>query len=164
LSLKKKMTHKNLNSRCKAIAKSGKPCRAAATEGGLCFFHANPKKASELGRIGGRTNRHAAVENADPLPTLDNAMAVRDTVARLIADVYAGKIQPRIASGLAPLLSLQLRAIDTTDIERRLAQLEKAMAKEAESSDKKDAPPRGLGDHASPLRHKPSHDGYSLDK
>jgi hypothetical protein len=74
------MTHKNLNSRCKAIAKSGEPCRAAATEGGLCFFHANPDKASELGRIGGRGNRRAAGENADPLPTLDNALAVRDTV------------------------------------------------------------------------------------
>jgi hypothetical protein len=96
------MTRKNLDSRCKARAKSGKPCRAAATEGGLCFFHTNPNKASELGRIGGRSNRHAAGENVDPLPTLDNALAVRDTVARLIADVYAGRINPRIAAGLAP--------------------------------------------------------------
>src|SRR5208283_6129230 len=119
------MTRKNLDSRCKARAKSGKPCRAAATEGGLCFFHTNPNKASELGRIGGRSNRHAAGENVDPLPTLDNAMAVRDTVARLIADVYAGKIHPRIASGLAPLLNLQLRAIETTDLEQRIAKLEK---------------------------------------
>jgi hypothetical protein len=81
--------------RYKATAKSGRPCRAAATVGGLCFFHANPNKASELGRIGGRSNRHAAGENTDPLPTLDNALAVRDTVARLIADVYAGKIHPQ---------------------------------------------------------------------
>jgi hypothetical protein len=126
--LKKMMSQKNLNSRCNGRAKSGKPCRAAATPGGLCFFHANPKKASELGRIGGRTNRHAAAESADSLPTLDNAMAVRDTVARLIADVYAGKIHPRIASGLALLLNLQMRAIETTNLERRLAKLEKLSA------------------------------------
>ena len=145
------MTSKNPDSRCKALAKSGKPCRAAATQGGLCFFHANPDKASELGRIGGRGNRRAVGENVDPLPILDNATAVRDTVARLIADVYNGKIHPRIAAGLAPLLNIQLRAIDTTDTERRLAQLEKALAKEAESSDgKKDVPPRDLGDPASP--------------
>jgi len=62
---------------------------------GLCFFHANPNKASELGRIGGRSKRHAAGKNVDPLPTLDNALAVRDTVARLVADVYAGRIHPR---------------------------------------------------------------------
>jgi hypothetical protein len=85
-----------------ARAKSGKRCRAAATACGLCFFHANPNKASELGRIGGRNKRPAAEENADPLPTLDNAQAVRDTVARLIAEIYAGKIHPKIAGGLAP--------------------------------------------------------------
>jgi hypothetical protein len=136
------MTPKNLNSRCNARAKSGKPCRAAATPGGLCFFHANPKKASELGRIGGRSNRHAAGENVDPLPTLDTALAVRNTVARLIADVYAGRIHPRIAAGLAPLLNLQLRAIETTDVERRLTKLEKLSA-EAEDRPKTTASPSG---------------------
>ncbi|MGD0506349.1 MAG: hypothetical protein ABSA27_01025 [Terriglobales bacterium] len=122
------MNRKDLHSRCKALAKTGKPCRAAATAGGLCFFHANPNKASELGRIGGRSNRHAGGESADLLPTLDNAMAVRDTVARLIADVYAGRIHPRIATGLAPLLNLQLRAIETSDLERRIAKVEKLSA------------------------------------
>jgi len=103
------------------------PCRRH--RGGLCFFHANPDKASELGRIGGRSKRHSDGESADPLPTLDNALAVRDMLARLIADVYAGKIQPRIAAGLVPLMNLQLRAIETTDLERRLAKLEKLLAK-----------------------------------
>jgi len=50
---------------------------------------------------------------ADPLPVLNNAIAVRDTLARLIADVYAGNLQPRVAAGLAPLLNLQLRTIET---------------------------------------------------
>jgi len=40
------------------------------------------------------------------------------------------KINPRIAAGLAPLLNLQLRAIETTDVERRLARLEKLSAAE----------------------------------
>jgi hypothetical protein len=125
------MTHKNLDPRCKAVAKSGKRCRAAATAGGLCFFHANPDKASELGRMGGRSKRHYG-ENADPLPNLDNVLAVRDTVARLIADVYAGKIHPRIAASLAPLMNLQLRVMETTDLERRVAKLEKLLT-EAEN-------------------------------
>jgi hypothetical protein len=124
------MAAKSIDRRCKGRAKSGKPCQAAATDGGLCFFHANPDKASELGRIGGRSNRHAASANADPPPALDTAMAVRDTVARLIADVYAGRINPRTAAGLAPLLNLQMRAIETTDLEQRLAKLEK-LSKEA---------------------------------
>jgi len=115
---------KRSESRCKARTNAGKACRAAATEGGLCFFHANPKKASELGRIGGSRNRHVAGTSADPLPTLDNAIAVRDTVARLIVDIYSGKLQPRLAAGLAPLLNLQLRAIEIADLEGRLARLE----------------------------------------
>ena len=123
------MTPKNSNPRCKARAKSGKPCQAAATAGGLCFFHANPNKASELGRIGGRSKRHSVAESTDPLPRLETATAVRDAVAQLIVDVYAGKLNPRVAAGLAPLLNLQMRAIETTDLERRLAKLEKLLAK-----------------------------------
>jgi hypothetical protein len=55
-------------------------------------------------------------------------MAVRDAVAQLVADVYAGKMNPRVAAGLAPLLSLQLRVIETTDLEHRLEQVEKQLA------------------------------------
>jgi hypothetical protein len=64
---------------------------------------------------------------------LDNVIAVRDAVARLIADVYAGRINPRTAAGLATLMNLQLRAIETTDLERRLAAVEKMQA-ETEAS------------------------------
>ncbi len=122
------MTAKLKDVHCRARTKAGKPCRAAATAGGLCFFHANPNKASELGRIGGRSNRHAAAESSDPLPILDNAIAVRNAVARLIADVYARRLHPRIAAGLAPLMNLQLRAIETANIEQRLTKLEKRLA------------------------------------
>src|SRR5271169_5018859 len=136
------MTHKNLDSRCKARAKSGKPCRAAATAGGPCYFHANPNKASELGRKGGRSNRHPAVESALPLPKLHTAIAVRDAVAQLIDDVCGGKLHPRLAAGLAaPLLNLQLRAIETADLEQRIAKLEKMSA----DADEATPSPRDLG-------------------
>ena len=124
------MTEKNSNSRCQSLTKSGKPCRAAATSGGLCFFHANPNKASELGRIGGRSNRPLAGVNPEaPALALESATAVRDTVARLIADLYAGKLHPRVAAGLGPLLNLQLRAIEKTDVERRIADIEAQVQK-----------------------------------
>jgi hypothetical protein len=131
------MTPENSNPCCQALTKKGKPCRAAATDGGLCFFHANPKKAAELGRIGGRKHSRAPVET-DPLHTLDNAMAVRDTVARVIADVYSGKIHPKIAAGLAPLLHLQLRALDATDMEGRISRLERLVTKRQQTSTKRE--------------------------
>jgi hypothetical protein len=122
------MILKKFDLRCKAKTKSGKRCRAAATEGGLCFFHANPNKAAELGRIGGKSKRQFADETEDPLPTLNNPLAIQDTVSRLIGEIYEGKLNPKIASGLAPLLNLQLRAIETTDLERRIVKLEKKLA------------------------------------
>jgi Family of unknown function (DUF5763) len=66
------MARRQLNEptrRCQALTKAGKPCRAAATEGGLCFFHANPSKAVELGRIGGLKNRHPIIERRDGDPS-----------------------------------------------------------------------------------------------
>lgn len=119
------MTTKNSSSRCQAMTKSGKPCRAAAMAGGLCYFHANPNKASELGRIGGQKNRRVSVEPIDSIPALDTAIAVRNKTAELIEGISSGRVDPRIGSGLAPLLSLQLRAIETTNLERRIEELEK---------------------------------------
>jgi hypothetical protein len=132
------MTTKKLDSRCQGQTKSGGPCRAAATGGGLCYFHANPNKASELGRIGGQKKKsNPAAESTEPLPTVDNAIAVRDLVAQLIADVHSGKIHPKVAAGLAPLMNLQLRAIETSNLELQLAEVEKRLAKLEAGRDKK---------------------------
>jgi len=50
-------------------------------------------------------------------------------VAQLIVDVYGGKIQPRVAASLAPLMNLQLRAIETSNLELRVEKLEKLLSK-----------------------------------
>jgi hypothetical protein len=63
-----KMTAMNSGPRCRGQTKSGNRCRAAATSGGLCFFDANPNKAAELGRIGGRKKRRLPADVPDPLP------------------------------------------------------------------------------------------------
>ena len=60
---------------------------------------------------------------------INTAMAVRKTVGRLIADLYAGKLHPRIAAGLAPLMNLQLRAIKTAELEQRMVRIENLLAK-----------------------------------
>jgi hypothetical protein len=64
----KMMIPQNSSSRCKALTTQGKPCRAAATEGGLCFFHANPNKAVELGRIGGKQEEWYSPGRIEPPP------------------------------------------------------------------------------------------------
>lgn len=117
--------------RCQGRKKNGRPCRAFATSGGLCYLHANPKKAAELGRKGGRKNCHTpASTGVDPLPPLTTASNVRDSVACLIDDVRSGRVSQKTASVLTPMLNLLLKAIDISDIERRLEALEKEKEKE----------------------------------
>lgn len=72
--------------------------------------------------------RQSTGEPAEPMPALETAEALRNAVARLIAEIYTGKLHHRLASGLAPLLNLQLRAIETTNLEKRLAAVEKLVA------------------------------------
>lgn len=115
---------------CKGRNKRGERCRAAATAGGLCFFHANPNKASELGRIGGRKKRSGLASSLEPLPPLDTATAVRDFGAQLIADTMSGKLNPRVATAVVPLLNLQLRAIEAVnldDLQRQIAALKEQL-------------------------------------
>ena len=48
--------------------------------------------------------------------------------------MYMRSLHHRVAAGLAPLVNLQLRAVKTTDLERRLAKVEKLLAR-AEAED-----------------------------
>jgi hypothetical protein len=50
--------------RCKGTKKNGAACTAWAKEGGLCYFHANPDKTSELGKLGRRSKSPAATSGA----------------------------------------------------------------------------------------------------
>jgi hypothetical protein len=115
---------------CNSTKKDGKPCGAAPTAGGLCFFHANPAKASELGRQGGKKNRRVVAETGDPLPDLKTARAVQEMNQWVIEGVCAGKIDPQTANSVVRALALQLGVIRTTDLESRIAELEKQRSRE----------------------------------
>jgi hypothetical protein len=154
---------KKIHRFCKALAKNGKPCRAAATASGLCFFHGNPDKASELGRIGGRENRHSVVEASDPLPALNNASAVRDALARLITDLHEGKIHPRTATSMAQLLNLQLRTIETVASLEERARAKLSLSERfriiLEEGDKRVAVCHAAALATIPVYHQPPSDG-----
>ncbi len=112
--------------RCQGVTKQGTRCRAFPTEGGLCFFHANPTKAAQLGQLGGRKNRRRADE-IDPLPAPDSAKAIRGILERVISEAYTGQLPARTAAVLGPLLNNQLRAIESTEYEQRLKQIEQRL-------------------------------------
>ena len=125
---------------CQGRTKSDRPCRAPASAGGLCFFHANPAKARTLGQIGGRRNRSKLPE--PPAAGSLSAADLRDTLAQAIRDVRSKKITPRTASALSQLCNSLHRILQTADIEDRLAELEQKFA-DQESGKSGDTDPTG---------------------
>src|SRR6266550_1468630 len=100
---------------CKAKNKRGQPCQASATESGYCYLHTNPDMAAELGRAGGRNNRHVVDDDIRPLPSMETITGVKDAVVQMIRDVYSKRLHPRTAAGVAPLLNTLLRALGESD-------------------------------------------------
>jgi Family of unknown function (DUF5763) len=117
---------------CKAKNKKGQPCQASATESGYCYLHTNPDMAAELGRAGGRKNRHVVDDDFRPLPPMDTITGVKDAVVQMIRDVYSRDLHPRTAAGVAPLLNTLLRALGESDHEQRIKQLEKQLSELSE--------------------------------
>lgn len=71
---------------------------------------------------------------------------------RIIADLLAGKINPRIVAVLTPLLNLQLRAIEPTDLEQRIKSLEKLVGKD-DKDPYRDTDPNEERTSEAPKRH-----------
>jgi general stress protein YciG len=85
---------------CKATASSGGPCKAKPHQDGLCFFHSDPKKAAELGRKGGRANRHTYETPPEHVAVPESAGEVKRMLAETMADIRAGRMDPKLGSTL----------------------------------------------------------------
>jgi hypothetical protein len=112
---------------CKAQTKAGGVCQAPAVERDLCFFHANPEKTAELGRQGGKTNRHW-LEDGDlaqiPLKSIgDVSRLLEETINR----VRQGPFDLRAANAMGFLAGILLKALDQR-VEERLVHLEAIMS------------------------------------
>lgn len=102
---------------CAAITKAGKPCGAAPTATGLCFFHANPNKASELGRIGGMQNHSRRIVLPSAMSKLDSGSTASARLDALYVDVLTGVIPPQKALVLIKLTDLQSKIKEQTVVE-----------------------------------------------
>lgn len=113
---------------CSAKTKRGNPCQAAVAPGTrLCAFHADPNRASKLGRIGGRKNRHYVDIDAVTMAPPTTPEDVKNLLAQAMVDVRARKLDPRIASTLTYMSTALLKAFDSTDVQQRLARLEEEL-------------------------------------
>jgi hypothetical protein len=54
-------------------------------ENGLCYFHANPDKAAELGRNGGRRRKHAYEQATEPVAPPESAADLKRKRLHILA-------------------------------------------------------------------------------
>jgi hypothetical protein len=121
----------SVSKHCRAKTKAGKPCKASPSERGLCAFHANPNRAAELGRIGGRKNRlHVPPTESGPVRPPQTAKEVKDLLAEAMAGIHAGRLEPKVASVMAYVGTALLRALETTDLQERIEALERSNQKD----------------------------------
>jgi hypothetical protein len=122
--------------RCKAETKAGGPCRAPAVEGGLCFCHAHPERLAELGRQGGRKNRHwTSMDQGLPAKALRSTADVASLLEETINRVRQGPFDLRAANTIGFLSGTLLKALDEWRIERHLLNLETVVTGNTEAKE-----------------------------
>jgi hypothetical protein len=113
--------------KCRGTTKSGGRCKAYAMPNGLCFFHANPSRAKELGRHGGLKNKKQfPVQDDQDVPAPVTAEDVRMRLSDAFANVMNGRLDPRRATTAAYISQHLLKAIEITALEDRIEQLERS--------------------------------------
>jgi len=108
------------NSECQARTKAGAPCAAPAIHGGIyCALHSDPQRAAEPGRKGGRNNRRTYETDGKEVSSPRSASAVKEMLAEIMAEIRAGRLNPKLGTTLAYLGTSLLKAIEISDLEAR---------------------------------------------
>ena len=123
---------------CKSKTKGGKHCRAAALPGSdFCFFH-DPEQKDQRREAQSAGGSHGRIRTL-PEDTLDVTVKSCSDVVSLIGmtinQVRRGEIDPRVANAVGYLANIAVRALEQSDIEMRLAELESAVKGQRSSSD-----------------------------
>ena len=111
---------------CQKKKRDGNRCKASALAGERhCALHSDPSKAAKLGSKGGRRRAVYSPDGLKDVAPPKTAADLRDLVAQSIVEVRAGKMEPRLANSISYLGAGFLRALEVSDLEHRLAALER---------------------------------------
>src|SRR5882672_10180287 len=120
---------------CRAKTRRGKPCRAGVVHGTrFCALHGDTARAAELGRMGGRKNRHYVAADEVKFDAPSTPAEVRNMLSQAMADVRAGKLDPRIANSMTAIANALLKALELADLEERIARLKEELQGRFETS------------------------------
>jgi hypothetical protein len=82
------------------------------------------QRAAKLGRKGGANHRKVYEGNQREILPPQPARDVKNLLAETMAEIRAGKMDPKLGTTLGYLGTSLLKAIETSDIEERLEKLE----------------------------------------
>jgi hypothetical protein len=120
-----------MSKRCLAKNSNGKRCGAWAVIGKVkCALHLYPERAAQMGSKHGSRAVHPLHLDAVPVASPKTAGDVRDLLANTMSQVHSRKMDVRIANSLAYISTSLLRALEVSDLERRLEALEQAQKSE----------------------------------
>lgn len=117
---------------CNSRTAKGQPCKARPVDGSaFCAFH-DPARAEAVAagrRAGGctRSQPRRTVGEQSPDCPLGSVRDVCDLLSTTINDVRKGRLDPKIANTVGYLASVLVKAMETGDLEERLAMLETAV-------------------------------------
>lgn len=88
---------------CKAKTGTGAPCKAPVAKNGPCALHAEPSRASDLGRRSGKARRYVVqfAEQSISRPSPRTAQDVRKVLGEVMSDLRGRRLDPRVASAMA---------------------------------------------------------------
>ncbi len=115
---------------CKAKKPDGSDCQAAALPGSeYCFFH-DPAKAErrrEAQSLGGRHNHMKTLDEDTPDVKIQNCQDTVPLLSETINQVRKGEIDPRVANAVGYLANVIIKAVEQSDIEKRIEAIEAAV-------------------------------------
>jgi hypothetical protein len=110
--------------RCSGKTSSGERCSARATSTGFCFFHSDPAKAAELGKLGGRKSHKPPILKQAPIQIPMTASEVKTFLAESMTQVRNGGLDSRTGATIAFMANALLKAIEVADFEAKITALE----------------------------------------
>lgn len=112
---------------CKAKKPDGSDCQAVALPGSeYCFFH-DPAKAErrrEAQSLGGRHNHMKTLSSDAPDVEIETIQDTIPLLTETINQVRKGEIDPRVANSIGYLANVIIKAVEQSDIEKRLEEIE----------------------------------------
>lgn len=116
--------------KCTYVSEGGIRCKAFALAGsGFCLSHDPEKHEARMERAkkGGEADSYRNLElTLQPLQVTSAGDIVTASV-QLINEIREGKLPPKIANSIGYLLGIALKAIEISDVERRVETIERVI-------------------------------------